>query len=57
MTDFVYKIITSDGEVWWFDNADDILRSFGTVEEVTRYMVVDPVDITDDINGDYFVDE
>ena len=57
MTDFVYKVSTSDGEVWWLDTADDILRSFGTVEEVTRYMVVDPVDITDDINGAYYSDE
>ena len=57
MTDFVYKVITSDYEIWWVDEPETILESFGTVSEVTRYMLVDPTDITDDINGDYFVDE
>jgi hypothetical protein len=53
MIDFIYRVVCSDDEVYWVDNANTILESFGTVEEVTRYMLVDPEDITDSVNGDY----
>jgi len=57
MTDFIYRIVDNTDEVYWLDDADEILRSFGTVEQVTRFMLVDPEDITDSINGNYYTDE
>lgn len=53
MIDFIYRVVCSDYEVYWVEDPNTILESFGTVEEVTRYMLVDPEDITDSINGDY----
>lgn len=57
MTDFIYRVTGTDDEIYWVDDPNTILESFGTVEEVVRYMLVDPTDITDDINGNYYVDE
>lgn len=57
MTDFIYRVTCTDDEIYWVDDPNTILESFGTVEEVVRYMLVDPTDITDDINGNYYVDE
>lgn len=57
MTDFIYRIVDNTDEVYWLDDADEILSSFGTVEQVTRFMLVDPEDITDSINGNYYTDE
>jgi len=56
MDDVIYKVITSDGEVYWMADASEILIWFGTVEEVTRYELRDPVDVTDEINGRYYLD-
>lgn len=56
MSDVVYKVITSDYEVWWVDAPETILQSFGTVSEVTKYELRDPVDVTDEINGDYYLE-
>lgn len=56
MDDVVYKVITSDDEVYWVSDASEILNSFGTVAEVTRYELRDPVDVTDEINGRYYLD-
>lgn len=57
MTDFVFKVTTSDNQTYWVDDHDEILDSFGTVSEVTRYLLVDPLDITDAVNGSYYLDE
>jgi hypothetical protein len=57
MTDFVYRVVTSDDEVYWVDDHTTILDSFGTVSEVTRYLLVDPTDLTDAVNGNYYLDE
>lgn len=56
MDDVIYKVITSDGEVYWMADASEILIWFGTLEEVTRYELRDPVDVTDEINGRYYLD-
>lgn len=57
MTDFVYRVIDSTDETYWVDDPETILDSFGTVQDVTRFMLVDPEDITDSINGNYYTDE
>ena len=57
MTDFIYRVVDSTDETYWTQDCDDIISMFGTVQEVTRYLLVDPVDVTDAINGEYFVDE
>jgi hypothetical protein len=57
MTDFIYRVIDSSYEVYWTDEPETILADFGTVQEVTRFMLVDPEDITDSINGNYYTDE
>jgi hypothetical protein len=53
MTDFIYKVIDDTDETYWVDDPNTILDSFGTVQEVTRYLLVDPEDITDSVNGSY----
>lgn len=53
MTDFIYKVIDETDEEFWVDDPNTILDSFGTVQEVTRYLLVDPEDITDSVNGSY----
>lgn len=57
MTDFIYRVIDSSYEVYWTDEPETILADFGTVQEVTRFMLVDPEDVTDSINGNYYTDE
>ncbi len=56
MTEYVYKVLTEDEEVYWVDDPHEITQSFGTVAEVIKYRVVDPEDITDPINGEYYRD-
>lgn len=53
MTDFIYRVIDETDEEFWVDDPNTILDSFGTVQEVTRYLLVDPEDITDSVNGSY----
>ena len=53
MTDFIYKVIDETDEEYWVDDPNTILDTFGTVQEVTRYLLVDPEDITDSVNGSY----
>lgn len=57
MTDFVYRVVDNTDETYWVDDPDSILVSFGTVQEVIRYLLADPEDITDSINGSYYRDE
>jgi len=54
MTEYAYKVVDDLYEVFWVDDVSDIKNMFGTVLEVTRYRLVDPVDVTDDVNGDYW---
>lgn len=49
----VYKIITADNEVFWTDTKEDILNGFGTCVEITEYDLMNPVDITDEVNNEY----
>lgn len=51
--DYVYKVVV-DGEVYFEEDASTVRGNFGTVDEVTRYRLVDPEDITDSVNGGYF---
>lgn len=55
MSERIYKIVTKDDEVYWVDDPYEITSSFGTVAEVTQYDLVDPLDITAQINGDYML--
>lgn len=52
-TDFIYLVQGSNGDIYWVDDPTTILDGFGTVEAVTRYRLVDPEDITDEVNGGY----
>lgn len=56
MTDFIYKVLVEDNEVYWVEDPAEILYQFGTVTEVTRYLLTDPEDVTDEINGEYYRD-
>lgn len=53
MTEHVFKVVDESYDVYWVDDARDIKSMFGSVIEVTKYQLVDPVDITDSVNGDY----
>lgn len=53
MTEYVYKVVIDDEEVYFVDDADSIIDMFGTVAEVIRFRLVDPEDITDEVNGGY----
>lgn len=50
MTVYVFKIVDEAEEVYWVDDPSDITDMFGIVLEVTRYHLVDPVDVTDEAN-------
>lgn len=56
MTDFVYRITDSCDDEYWETDATCILTSYGTAIEVMRFSLVDPVDVTDSINGGYHLD-
>lgn len=56
MTEYIYKVTDANYEVWWEEDKDEILNQFGTVAEVVRYRVVDPEDVTDEVNGEYYRD-
>jgi hypothetical protein len=57
MDNYVYKVTTEDEEIYWVDDPFSILNSFGTVLDVTKYNLTKPENITDAINGDYYLDE
>jgi hypothetical protein len=54
MTEYVYKVLTEDVEEYWVSDPYGIISSFGTVVQVTKYLVTNPEDITDAINGEYY---
>lgn len=54
MTEYMYKVLTEYEEEYWVSDPYGILLSFGTVVQVTKYLVTNPEDITDAINGEYY---
>ena len=54
MSDRVFKIVDTHGDIYWVDDAAEIIPSFGRVVSVIQYELMDELDITDQINGDYF---
>lgn len=56
MSDYVYRVVDSDDEIYWVQDPHSIRSSFGTVLEVTKFQLVEPRDITDEVNGDYLQD-
>lgn len=54
MSERVYKVVDKDGDTYWTDDATDIIPSFGRVVSVKQYELMDELDITDQINGDYW---
>ena len=57
MNNYIYEVQGSDGELYYSADASTILEEFGTMERVTRYLMTDPEDITDAVNGNYYYDE
>lgn len=57
MTEHVYKVVDDLYEIYYVVDASEIINTFGKVTEVTKYRLMDPVDITDAINGGYIRDE
>jgi hypothetical protein len=55
MSERIYKIVDKDGDEYWVDDPTEITRSFGTVAEVIQYDLMNPLDITAQINGDYML--
>jgi hypothetical protein len=55
MSERSYKIVDKDGDEYWVDDPAEITRSFGTVAEVTQYDLMNPIDVTAQINGDYML--
>ncbi len=55
MSERIYKIVDKDGDEYWVDDPAEITRSFGTVAEVTQYDLMNPIDVTAQINGDYML--
>jgi hypothetical protein len=56
MSEYIYQVVVDD-QTYWVDDPYTIIDSFGTVSEVVRFMLVDPLDVTDNINGDYLINE
>jgi outer membrane lipoprotein-sorting protein len=56
MSEYIYQVVVDD-ETYWIYDPETIRDSFGTVQEVTRFRLVDPLDVTDSINGNYFINE
>ena len=52
-TEFVYLVQDGSGDYYWEDDPTTIYTVYGTVESVIRYCLVDPEDITDEVNGGY----
>lgn len=53
MIDKIYKVTDDTDEIYYVDDPSSILDTFGKVFEVIEYDLMNPKDITDDINGDY----
>ncbi len=56
MTEYVYRVVDDMYEIYWVEDATEILSTFGKVHEVTRYLITNPEDITDSVNGGYYRD-
>jgi hypothetical protein len=56
MTEYVFRVVDDMYEIYLVEDATEILSTFGKVHEVTRYRLSDPVDITDQVNGNYYYD-
>jgi len=54
MSDRVFKIVDKSGDIYWTDDVAEIIPSFGRVVSVIQYELMDELDITDQVNGDYF---
>jgi predicted transcriptional regulator len=54
MSERIFKVVDKDGDVYWTDDAAEIIPSFGRVVSVIQYELMDELDITDQVNGDYF---
>lgn len=56
MSDYVYRVVDSEEEIYWVEDPHTIKASFGSVTEVTEFQLVEPCDITDEVNGNYLRD-
>ena len=54
MSERVYKVTDDTYEVYWVDDRSTIYETFGRVIEVVQYDLMNPLDCTDQMNGDYF---
>ncbi len=54
MTERIYRVIDDTNEEYWVADPNTIYESFGKVLEVTQYDLMNPLDITDQMNGNYF---
>ena len=54
MSERVFKIEDAHGDIYWVDDAAEIIPSFGRVVSVKQYELMDELDITDQVNGDYW---
>ena len=54
MSERVYRVVDDHNDVYWVEDASTIYESFGRVLEVTQFDLMNPLDVTDQMNGDYF---
>lgn len=54
MSERIFKVVDKDGDVYWIYDVREIIPSFGRVVSVIQYELMDELDITDQVNGDYF---
>lgn len=54
MSERVYRVTDDQNDVYWVDDPNTIYDSFGRVLEVIQYDLMNPLDVTDQANGDYF---
>ena len=54
MSKRIYRVVDDRSDVYWVDDPHSIYESFGRVLEVTQFDLMNPLDVTDQMNGDYF---
>ena len=54
MSDRVYRVTDETDEEYWVGDPHTIYETFGRVLEVVQFDLMNPLDITDQINGDYW---
>lgn len=54
MSDRVYRVTDETDEEYWVEDPHTIYETFGRVLEVVQFDLMNPLDITDQINGDYW---